>query len=113
VGIVNVEKISIGDGLEKLVFRADKDYILDGASLSSPSFAFAELEVSTTDVRQSGVMIATHAWRFERDYLSWTGWLILREGEFVVGNVDFSDLNDLISMRLHLNPIGIRFEAHL
>jgi len=113
MALINVEAVSIGDGLQTLEFRADRDYILDGASLHCPTQAFGELEVSQTNTRRSGVFLRTHAWEFLNDALTWSGWLILRQDEFLLGHIDYSDVSDLLNMRLHLNAITTRFEASL
>jgi len=113
LSIINVEAVSDGDGIKLLEFRADRDYILDGASLHCPSQAFGELEVSQAKTRRSGVFIATHAWEYDNDALRWTGWLILRQDEFLLGHIDLSANNDLLNMRLHVNAITTRFEATL
>lgn len=113
MAIINVEVISDGDGIKLLQFRADRDYILDGASLHCATQAFGELEISGTDQRRSGFFIATHAWEFLDDALVWTGWLILRQHEFVLGHIDLSANNDKLNMRLHVNAITTRFQAAL
>jgi len=110
---INVETASDGDGLKTLTFRADRDYILDAVDLSCPSQTFGDIEVSGTDVRQSGLHIARHAWEWELDWCMWTGWLILRENEFVLGHIHVSDSGDRLNMRLHVNPITTRFQAVL
>lgn len=113
MAIINVEEISDGDGIKLLKFRADRDYILDGASLHCPAQAFGELEISGTDQRRSGLFIKNHAWQFPDDVLYWTGWLILRQHEFVLGHIDLSANTNKLNMRLHVNPITTRFQASL
>jgi len=113
MAIINVEEISDGDGIKLLKFRADRDYIMDAGSLHCPSLAFGELEVSSGETRRSGVFLENHAWDFTDDVLRWSGWLILREGEFVMGHIDLTAANDKLNMRLHLNPITTRFQAAL
>jgi len=113
MSIINIELISDGDGLKTLRFRADRDYILDAVSVESPTLAYGEVEVSTTTSRHSGVHLKSHQWRYARDWLEWSGWLILREGEFVLGHLDGSANADRINLKIHLNAIGVRFQAAL
>jgi len=113
MAFINIELVSIGDGIHLLEFRADRDYIFDAASLHSPSQAFGELEVSGTNTRRSGVFMKTHAWETTDDALVWTGWLILREGEYVMGHLDNTENGDKLNMRLHVNAITTRFKAEL
>ena len=107
MALINVELVSDGDGIKLLEFRADQDYLLDAGSLHCPAQAFGELEVSNTNTRRSGLFLRNHAWDFTNDVLTWTGWVILREGEFVLGHIDLSENNDLLNMRLHLNAIRL------
>jgi len=113
VAIINVSRTSVGDGIEKFSFRADRDYIVDAVSLRSVDQAFFELEVSSTDVRGTGVMMKTHAGEWDKDNLSWTGWLVLRQDEWIIGHVDYPNQAKEIGMRIHLNAVSTRFQADL
>jgi len=113
MAFVNIDEVSDGDGIKTLVFRADRDYILDAASLASPSSGYYEIEVSNNGVRNTGVYLKRRGNIDAPDRLLWSGWLILREGEFVMGHIDGSANNNVIVMRLHLNAITIRFQAAL
>jgi len=106
MAVVNVEALSDGDGIKTLVFRADRDYLLDAASLHVSTQAFGELEISHVELRRSGLFLATHAWEFDNDVLKWTGWVILRRDEFVLGHLDYTAAQ-VMNMRLHLNPIKV------
>jgi len=46
MSIRNIQAISDGDGLKTLEFRADRRYILQGVSLSCPTMAYGEVELS-------------------------------------------------------------------
>jgi len=106
VSVINIERLSDGDGIKTLEFRADRDYLLDAASLHVATQAFGELEISHTNTRRSGLFLKTHAWEYDNDVLAWTGWVILREGEFVLGHLDYTAA-ERMNMRLHLNPIKV------
>lgn len=107
MAVLNIQTVSDGDAIKQLEFRADRDYLLDAASLHCPTQAFGELEISNTNTRRSGLFLKTHGWDYENDVLTWTGWVILRRDEYVLGHIDLSANNDLLSMRLHLNPIKV------
>jgi len=106
MAVRNIQLVSDGDGIKLLEFKADRDYLIDAASLHCATQAFGELEISNTNVRRSGLFLMTHAWEFENDVLRWTGWVILRRDEFVLGHIDLSG-SEVLSMRLHLNPIKV------
>jgi len=106
VAVLNVPLISDGDGIKLLEFKADRDYLLDAASLHCATQAFGELEISHTNTRRSGLFLMTHAWEFDNDVLRWTGWVILRRDEYVLGHIDLSGA-EVLHMRLHINPIKV------
>jgi len=106
MSVINIEALSDGDGIKLLEFRADRDYLLDAASIHVSTQAYGELEISHTNTRRSGVFLRRHAWAFDNDVLTWTGWIILREGEHVLGHLDYTAA-ERMNMRLHLNPIQV------